>query len=744
MSGHSTPSTRSIPQTYGGSPFDASAVAGNPDAGLDMTGASPGARQYFDQPIFEYHAVPELREDASPHSNPHHHGPPTPSAQPQHEQQQQPPAPQQQPPVQQAQAHPERRLSGQIPVVAGALRGMRVRTGCNTCRKRHVKCDEQKPQCQNCLKGNRPCVFPSPDSLFRHSRSGSISKKVSGPNAAAAANANRRSLDLSAVGFTIDVKNEPLAAIAPINTELDVSGMLSLANVAVGHHEGISPTSNPPVSPNGAGLASRRQRSQPAVLPLSSPSQYLAQTATDSPSQLKVPGSALISPTGAAVTQFQGLALAPISPAPRSSISFESRIEPPGFERLPADAAMGNGVNGSSAVAFSSPTREPSAPLPLSEHEAELFKNFVNRICPWLDIFDFDRRFTLMVPRLARKSTGLLNACLALSAKQQYRLRANESPMQDPNPEIEFSQYYDAALREMQNSLVHDVDGTFSSSEEFLATTVILSTFEIIDGSNSEFKKHLEGVGSIIKPQGIHESLEGLKGAAFWAWYRQDVLAAFRERRATFITEDYWHLDTTPDTMCMLREDDLCNRVMFILGQIINYCAKDEIEKNEHNVAERIRKAEFLEKKLEDWKRCLPDTFEPLTRMRDKDSIFDTLWFNPPCCGVALQIYCFAKIMLTMHKPHPPSQDRYQHFLAAQRQYKQSSAMIIGISLSGCEETYHLLSLQCLYAAGLVLDGKEERKILLGLINECQHRTGRSTYYLSEELRKLWQEGETS
>ncbi|KAK6528897.1 hypothetical protein TWF694_004126 [Orbilia ellipsospora] len=405
---------------------------------------------------------------------------------------------------------------------------------------------------------------------------------------------------------------------------------------------------------------------------------------------------------------------------------------------------MGNGVNGSNGLTFSSAPREPALPLPLSEHEAELFKNFVNRICPWLDIFDFDRCFTLSVPKLARKSTLLLKACLALSAKQQYRLRAIETPLQDPNPEIEFSQYYDLALMEMQQSLAKDVDGRFSSSEEFLATAVILSTFEVIDGSNQEFRRHLEGLGSIIKPQGIHESLVGLKGAAFWAWYRQDVLAAFRERRATFITEDYWHLDTSLESMCMLREDELGNRVMFILGQIINYCAKDEIEKNEHNVTERLRKAEELEKKLEDWKRCLPDSFEPLTRMRDKDGIFDTLWFNPPCCGVAMQIYCFAKIMLTMHKPHPPSQDRYQHFLAAQRQYKSSSAMIIGISLSGCEEAYHLLSLQCLYAAGLVLDGKEERRILLGLIRECQHRTGRSTYYLSEELQKLWQEGETA
>ncbi|EPS42723.1 hypothetical protein H072_3285 [Dactylellina haptotyla CBS 200.50] len=730
MSGHSTPSTRSLPHTFGGSPFDASGVSNNPDAGLDMTGASPGGRQYFDQPIFEYHTVPELREeDNGAHANHHHH--PSPS-----QQQQPPPQPSQQ-------AHPERRLSGQIPIVAGALRGMRVRTGCNTCRKRHVKCDEQKPQCQNCLKGNRPCIFPSPDSLFRHSRSGSISKKGAGATGPAGSNPNRRSLDLSAAGFSLDVKTESaLSSIASINPELDVSGMLSLANVATGHHEGISPTSNP-VSPNG--LANRRHRSQPSVLPLTSTSPFLTQGATDSPSQLKVPGSALISPTGAAVAQFQGLVLAPISPAPRSSISFESnRIE--GYDRVPTDSTMGNGVNGSNGISFSNAPREPALPLPLSEHESELFKNFVNRICPWLDIFDFDRCFTLMVPKLARKNTGLLKACLALSAKQQYRLRANSNatPMQDPNPEIEFSQYYDAALREMQSSLVNDVDGRFSSSEEFLATAVILSTFEVIDGSNQEFRRHLEGVGSIIKPQGIHESLVGLRGAAFWAWYRQDVLAAFRERRATFITEDYWHLDTSLESMCMLREDELGNRVMFILGQIINYCAKDEIEKNEHNVNERFRKAEALEKKLEDWKRCLPDSFEPLTRMRDKDGIFDTLWYNPPCCGIAMQIYCFAKIMLTMHKPHPPSQDRYQHFLAAQRQYKTASAMIIGISLSGCEETYHLLSLQCLYAAGLVLDGNEERKILQGLIRECQHRTGRSTYYLSEELQKLWQSGETS
>ncbi|KAL9125138.1 MAG: hypothetical protein Q9217_005615 [Psora testacea] len=38
-----------------------------------------------------------------------------------------------------------------------AARPKRVRTGCLTCRERHLKCDEGTPDCQNCKKSNREC-----------------------------------------------------------------------------------------------------------------------------------------------------------------------------------------------------------------------------------------------------------------------------------------------------------------------------------------------------------------------------------------------------------------------------------------------------------------------------------------------------------------------------------------------------------------------------------------------------------
>ena len=37
------------------------------------------------------------------------------------------------------------------------VKGRRVRTGCLTCRERHLKCDEAVPDCMNCRKRGREC-----------------------------------------------------------------------------------------------------------------------------------------------------------------------------------------------------------------------------------------------------------------------------------------------------------------------------------------------------------------------------------------------------------------------------------------------------------------------------------------------------------------------------------------------------------------------------------------------------------
>ncbi|KAK3202415.1 hypothetical protein GRF29_161g1142261 [Pseudopithomyces chartarum] len=38
----------------------------------------------------------------------------------------------------------------------------KVKSGCQTCKRRKIKCDELKPQCSNCLRYSSQCVYPAP------------------------------------------------------------------------------------------------------------------------------------------------------------------------------------------------------------------------------------------------------------------------------------------------------------------------------------------------------------------------------------------------------------------------------------------------------------------------------------------------------------------------------------------------------------------------------------------------------
>lgn len=41
--------------------------------------------------------------------------------------------------------------------MTNVAKGKRVRTGCLTCRERHLKCDEATPICAHCRRGSRRC-----------------------------------------------------------------------------------------------------------------------------------------------------------------------------------------------------------------------------------------------------------------------------------------------------------------------------------------------------------------------------------------------------------------------------------------------------------------------------------------------------------------------------------------------------------------------------------------------------------
>lgn len=214
-----------------------------------------------------------------------------------------------------------------------------------------------------------------------------------------------------------------------------------------------------------------------------------------------------------------------------------------------------------------------------------------------------------------------MKAILALSAQHLYRQAngADSNIVKDPNVAVE---YYYEALHYIQEALQFN---SYAHSEELLATALVISTYEMLDESDSGWQRHLKGVFWIQRSQDVNGSSGGIRQAVWWAWLRQDIWAAFKERRKCL---SFWK--PVKDYPAMDRHE-LANGATYLLSQAINYCAEpDNI--TGHVLQNRVDAADDLLARLDRWKSFLKDEFVPLPTPRT-NGIFQPLWIHPPKFG---------------------------------------------------------------------------------------------------------------
>jgi hypothetical protein len=214
-----------------------------------------------------------------------------------------------------------------------------------------------------------------------------------------------------------------------------------------------------------------------------------------------------------------------------------------------------------------------------------------------------------------------MKAILALSAQHLSRQSAGSDPntVQDVNLAIE---YYYEALHYIQTALQFN---SYAHSEELLATALVISTYEMLDESDSGWQRHLKGVFWIQRSQDVNGASGGIRQAVWWAWLRQDIWAAFGERRKCLSfwkpVKDYPSMD----------QHELADSATYLLSQAVNYCAEPD------NVAglalqNRVDAADALLARLDRWKSFLNNEFAPLPTPGTSTG-FQPLWIHPPKFG---------------------------------------------------------------------------------------------------------------
>lgn len=278
-----------------------------------------------------------------------------------------------------------------------------------------------------------------------------------------------------------------------------------------------------------------------------------------------------------------------------------------------------------------------AVPLTLKQDEERMFHTFVTHISQWMDLFDPYRHFSSLVPRLALHNVGLLNAILALS------YRHNSLSAQPAFAREDALQYYHETLQYVRKAMQYT---SYHTSLELLASTLIISAYEMLDGSSRDWERHLQGVFWIQRSQVIHGDSGGLRAAVWWAWLCQDIWAAFRDKCKVFT---FWK---PLRTLAELPPVHLAARSVFILGRVVNYCAQGELEETPTSILSKIKTAKELTMMLDEWQRLLTPEFLPLPHNTQvTNSAFRPLWIYPPVYAVAVQIHHASRILVLLHQP---------------------------------------------------------------------------------------------
>lgn len=218
-----------------------------------------------------------------------------------------------------------------------------------------------------------------------------------------------------------------------------------------------------------------------------------------------------------------------------------------------------------------------------------------------------------------------MKAILALSAQHLSRREAGNVSEIASNPNLAIQYYYET-LHYVQTALQYN---SYAHSEEILATALIISTYEMLDESESGWQRHLKGVFWIQRSQDVNGASGGIRQAVWWGWLRQDVWAAFKERRRCL---SFWKpVKDYPE----LSQPELVDRVTYLFSQAVNYCANPAVAVGGGCVQRSMETADELLTMLGRWRSFLGDLFKslPVSEIR---TVFRPIWIHPPQLGESL------------------------------------------------------------------------------------------------------------
>ncbi|SPO01401.1 related to regulatory protein for the arginine catabolic pathway [Cephalotrichum gorgonifer] len=647
-----------------------------------------------------------------------------------------------------------------------APKSRRVRTGCLTCRERHLKCDEAVPDCLNCRKSNRECkrgvrlnfidvqvhdtllLAPTPDWIVQfQDESRLIASEYRGgltryevldrstptpPQEVDAAGSLRGRHERSDSSVTALSTGDGASSSGPSGVAPSSMYSFSLKHRHQHRHEGIRAFDASHMHSRGSSDASflatpRSGHSHPQNYGLGIQDQ---------------PGSASKAETTPRTHAYRTSDASSVASFSTPAVVGPSQT----FSASSGDLAATGGIV----------TPPPSAKTLSSERaylnspdEIFYMQVFVEEVGIWMDSLDKDKHFSRLIPYDSLRSPMLLNAFLACGVKHLTLV----NPAYNDDKALF---YYDTATTQLLRSLQNPDRNT----AECATTAVVLNVYEIMSEKPAKRMNHIAGARALIRECGWNAKSTGVGAACFWLNIGMEVLSCLAFNWKTAWDPDQWGVDmdfSPPETDArddadggvgsdkgVGSEEIWVHRILYIVGRIANFRATMPQFQEPCPHAEQIRLGnrlsqwQELKRLCDDWHHACPKTMHPFGYLYPSQtktkSAFPNVWLIKRAAIIGRLFYHTAQCLLA--QTHPMESTRSSDEMRAIQLHH--AHQVCGIVAHNKDRGVSSVAIRSLAIASSVLVDPAEQDEVLEIMEKITSESGWRLGRVITSLKKAW------
>ncbi|KAK1996086.1 hypothetical protein LX36DRAFT_581110 [Colletotrichum falcatum] len=651
---------------------------------------------------------------------------------------------------------------------ATATKSKRVRTGCLTCRERHLKCDEGLPECLNCRKSSRECK--------RGVRLNFIDVQVKQPPympptvewSVQFQDESRQiaSEYVGGLGRYAHLDKQAAAAAPPRHTShishleptLRHQAHLLPHARASGPDTSVSPRTHVLHHPPPPPMYSYAHRHEPPrAAAAAAPESVYPRRDSDNP---------YLTPQNSAHPASHSYGLhdhfasyrdgPPRHPGHRDSDASSAAsivpqpTAPPPSYRSSAAAAAANPLAPDGMM--TPPPSEKASPGEreyLNSPEEILYMQvFVEEVGVWMDSLDKEKHFSRLIPYHSLKSPMLLNAFLACGVKHLTLV----------NPAYKDDKalfYYDTATTQLLRSL----QNPDRNMGECATTAVVLNVYEIMSENPAQRMNHIAGARALIRECKWDAKSSGIGAACFWLNIGMEVLSCLAFNWQTSWDPDHWGLDmdfaadggaAVADAARSASGDGFgqeelwVQRILYIVAKIANFRAtiprfqEPSPHDEQIRLGNRLAQWQDLKRLCDRWNNSCPRTMRPFGYLypsqTNSKSAFPNVWLIKRAAIIGRLFYHTAQCILAQTNPMEPGKAS-EEMRALQLHHAHQ---VCGIVAHTKDRGVASVAIRSLAIASAVLTDPREQKEVLEILDKIHAESGWRLGKIHSELKKAW------